>query len=297
MQFQGFETIEFSGSVLRQFRDNANPGMHTHRTVVSHLDSEAGEYSGHVLEVLHSTEISPTLGTTNTGNSIETNKVQESELQKLRFAVVFSSLANRGPVPTFFEIGFPLISPGNYSFSDNHPGNYILIDEATKTNLVEWYNALSNKDLKCVQTPLKRLQYAIFERNNPADAIVDAIIAWEGMFSEAFETTFKVTGSIAKFLRSGSKRKDFFGRLKTLYDMRSDLVHGKDNKLLKKENIQDIRAEVIKIGLECIMKIISNDRLLSMSSVERMNAILILDETDISSTQPAAEQDSLKGAA
>ena len=167
LQFRGFEAIEFPGGVLRQFRNNANPGMHTSQTVVSYTDSEAGEYSGHVFEVFHSTKISSTTGTTNTGNSAETIRVQENELQKLRFAVVFSSLENRGPVPTFFEIGFPLVNPGNYGLSDGNPGNYIMIDEATKEKLVEWYEVLSNKDLKQVRTPLKRLQYAIFERGIP----------------------------------------------------------------------------------------------------------------------------------
>lgn len=226
LQFRGFEVIEFPNGVLRQFHDNANPGIHTGRTVISHSGNELGEYSGHVFEVFHSTKISSYTGTTNTSNSIETNRIQEIELQKLRFAVVFSSLANRGPVPTFFEIGFPLINPGNYSQSDGNPGNYISIDETTKAKLVEWYEVLNNKDLKRVQTPLKRLQYAIFERRNPEDAIIDAIIAWEGMFSEAFETTFKVTGSMAKFLRSYSKRDEFYRRLKKLYHLRSELVHG-----------------------------------------------------------------------
>jgi len=294
LQFRGFEAIELPSGVLRQFRDNANPGMHTSRTVVSHSGNETEEYSGHVFEIFHSTKISSMTGATNAGNSIETNRVQEKELQKLRFAVVFSSLANYGPVPTFFEIGFPLVGIGNYAASDGNPANYILIDEPTKAKLVEWYNVLNNKDLKPIQTPLKRLQYAIFERRNPEDAIVDAIIAWEGMFSEAFETTFKVTGSMAKFLRSGSKREELFGRLKKLYRLRSDLVHGGTSELLKKENIQDIRAEVINIGLECVMKIISNDRLLSMSSEERIKAILVLDEIDNISSQRAAEVNTSK---
>lgn len=278
LQFKGFNSIELSGGILRQYHDDANPSMHTRHTVVGHSGGEAGEYSGHVFEVFHSTKISSYTGTVNTSNSIETNRIQEMEFQKLRFAVVFSSLANRGPVPTFFEIGFPLVNPGNYSLNDLHAGNYIVIDETIKAKLVEWFNILNNKDLKQVRTPLKRLQYAIFERTNPEDAIVDAIIAWEGMFSERFETTFKVTGSMAKFLRSSPKREEFFSRLKKLYNLRSDLVHGGTSDLLKRENINDIRAEVVNIGLECIMKIISNDRLLAMSSEERIKSIMVLDE-------------------
>lgn len=291
LQFQGFRTIDLPDGVLRQFRDEANPGIHTNRTVVEHPGNIAGEYSGHVFEVFHFTKITSTTGTTNTGNSVESNRVQENALQKLRFAVVFSSFANRGPAPTFFENGFPLLIPGGYSSPDGTPGDYILIDEATKTKLVEWYNVLNNKDLKRVQTSLNRLQYAIFERSNPEDAIVDAIIAWEGMFSEAFETTFKVTGSMAKFLRPSSERDKFYRRLKKLYNLRSELVHGGTSKSLKNENIQDVRAEVINIGLECLMKIIRDDRLLSLSSTDRIKTILVLDEPDTTSILHDAELD------
>jgi Apea-like HEPN len=184
-------------------------------------------------------------------------------------------MSNRGPAPVFFEIGFPLIDPGNYSYSESTHVQYIQIDQETKEKLAKWYGILGDKDLSKVRTPLNRLQYAIFERRNPEDAIVDAIIAWEGMFSEAFETTFKVTSSMAKFLRSGEDRRKLFERLKKLYQLRSDLVHGKESKSSKKENMENVRAEVIDIGLECLTKIIDDDFLLSIDSSERIKEILL----------------------
>jgi len=287
MRFSGFDTIEFADAVLRQFRDNSNPGMHTNRTVVCHSGDDIGEYSGHVFEIFHRTRIASTTGGVNTGNSAETNETQRDLLQKLQFSVAFSSMANRGPVPVFFEIGFPLIDLGNCGYSENSPGEYIEIDGERMSELVRWYDVLRDRNLSKVHTPLKRLRYAIFERRNPEDAIVDAIIAWEGMFSEAFETTFKVTGSMAKFLRSGKDREVLFTRLKKLYQLRSELVHGGSSKLLKNEDINDVRAEVIDIGLECLMKIIEDDRLLSMSSGERIKAILVFDECGDDATQQA----------
>jgi hypothetical protein len=288
LRFNGFEFIELPGAVLRQFRDISNPGMHTNRTVVSHSGDDIGEYSGHVFEIFHSTRIASKDGNLNTGNSVETNRNQLDLLQKLQFAVVFSSMSNRGPAPVFFEVGFPLISPGNFAYSEGNPGKYIQIDQEKKEKLAKWYGILGDKNLSKVHTPLKRLQYAIFERRNPEDAIVDAIIAWEGMFSEAFETTFKVTGSMAKFLQSGEDRKKLFARLKKLYQLRSDLVHGGSSNLLKSENIEDVRAEVIDIGLECLMKIIGDDRLLSMSSSDRIKEILVYDDCSVIPTQQAA---------
>jgi hypothetical protein len=51
LRFNGFESIEFPGAVLRQFRSISNPGLHTNRTVVSHSSDNIVEYSGHVFEI------------------------------------------------------------------------------------------------------------------------------------------------------------------------------------------------------------------------------------------------------
>jgi hypothetical protein len=123
---------------------------------------------------------------------------------------------------------------------------------------------------------LKRLKYAIFERHQSEDSIVDAIIAWEGMFSEAFETTFKVTGSISKYLIDKDDREDFLSRLKKLYGLRSDLVHGKKSKLMENEDIEELRSEVIKIGLNCLKKLLKDEALLNMTPQARVKEIMVM---------------------
>lgn len=126
---------------------------------------------------------------------------------------------------------------------------------------------------------MNRLEYAIFERNNLEDSIVDAIIAWEGMFSEAFETTFKVTGSLSKFLNCSENPKEFHKKLKNLYNLRSVIVHGKDDKSAKKRleqsEIEKTRNEVIKIALDCLYKLLNDDNLIKMTASERVNHILL----------------------
>lgn len=98
------------------------------------------------------------------------------------------------------------------------------------------------------------------------------------MFSQAYETTFKVTGSLAKYLSDSANRPEMLKRLKGLYDLRSNLVHGKASKDSSKEDIESIRSEVVRIGLNCLKKLLQDDRLLLMSPTERVNDLLVLTE-------------------
>ena len=277
IRFNEFTEVAFDGATLRQYAGVENPGPHTQRTVIYHSD-EHSRYSGHVLEVTHKTKIRSLKATCNTGNSKKANRFQQDVLEKVLFSLVFSSECTRGPTPSFFEIGFPLITPGNFGFADQSPGEYLLIDEMGKKSAQRWFSILRETPLEKLRTPLQRLKYAIFERRNPEDAIVDAVIAWEGMFSEAFETTFKVTGSIAKYLSVPAERSAYLSRLKKLYELRSKLVHGSSSSLLKQENVEDLRSEVVNIGLQCLKKLLTDKTLLPMTPSERVSHLLVLND-------------------
>lgn len=278
IRFAGFTEVVFDGAALRQYAGIENPGIHTQRTVVSHSD-EHSKYSGHVLEVIHKTKIHSHEAIYNTGNSSASNRLQQDVLEKVLFSLVFSCECTRGPTPSFFEVAFPLIGPGTCGLADQSPGEYLLIDEVAQDSAKNWFGILRDEPLDRVKTPLQRLKYAIFERQNPEDAIVDGVIAWEGMFSEAFETTFKVTGSLAKYLSRTEEREDFLSRLKKLYQLRSDLVHGTNSKLLEQESVDELRSEVVSIGLRCLKKLVSDKILLPMSPSERVKHLLILTES------------------
>lgn len=280
IRFKGFKEIEFSKATLRQYQGIENPGIHTQSTIIRHSSDENGEYSGHVLEIFHKTKVVANTSEYNTENSKETNEFQKNILETLQFATVFSSNSTRGPKAIFFELGFPLISPGNANISERNPHEYILLDEEKKEDVIKWFDSLVEKDIKKVSISLNRLKYAIFERNDPVDSIMDAVIAWEGIFSERFETTFKVTGCMTRYLKPPAERKDFLSRLKDLYDLRSSLVHGGSSKLLKQEKIEDIRAEVIRIGLDCIKKLINDKDLLTLSPSDRIRHILIYEKEE-----------------
>ncbi len=267
--FEGFNEIDFNGACLRQLDYVSNPSIHTHRIAMKYSD----KLSGHVFEIKHTTKIrdlEPTYRNTTSGKEYE---VQNKIIEALKFAIAFTLNADTGFTQSFTEPGFPLIQVGNYSTGEKRNTRLLTIEISDLNEIQEWFNYLIDIDLDHVRTPLKRLAYAI-ERSNSEDAIVDAIIAWEGMFSEAFETTFKVTGSITKYLRD-TDREEFLSRLKKLYNLRSEIVHGASSKLLDKEDINDLRAEVISIGLACFSKLLKDKILLKMLPAERVKYILV----------------------
>ncbi len=97
-------------------------------------------------------------------------------------------------------------------------------------------------------------------------------------FSGTPETSFKVTGSIAKFLKNPAERSGFLKQLKKIYDARSKIVHGVSDSKFTSDEIEEFRSEAVKIGLDCLKKLIINKELLRMSSNDRCKEILILSD-------------------
>ncbi|WP_462151457.1 hypothetical protein [Pseudoalteromonas xiamenensis] len=277
LNFDGFDCLDLGGATLRQIDDISNPSPHTNSIIVQHTVDGGQYYSGHVFEILHKLAIRESTATKSYTMNRAVYDEQDRLIDSFKFAVIFTLLEDRGISTGFSESGFPLIQPGNYSNGDRRPLKYLTINAKDAEDVSSWFSCLSETDLSHVQVPLKRLKYAIFERHQSEDSIVDAIISWEGMFSEAFETTFKVTGSISKYLSDKESREEFLSRLKKLYGLRSDLVHGKKSNLMEKEDIEELRSEVIKIGLNCLKKLLKDEGLLKMSPQDRVKQIMVMD--------------------
>lgn len=271
------DEIDLGRAIIRQIDSVSNPGLYIGSTISLHSSNTERFYSGCILEILHSVEVSSEKPTTNCSGSREYNQKQLFVLDCFNLAVVFTLLQHRSTATSFFECGFPLVSTGNSSHSLSKPSDYTIIREEDHEELLEWFTILVNSEHKTLTIPLQRLKYAIFERYSAEDSIVDAIIAWEGMLSGATETSFKVTGSIANLLAESDSRKEFYRRLKKLYGLRSDFVHGNENRLIKSgEDIWQLREEVILIGLKCMKIILSDAELLKLKPSERVNEILIM---------------------
>ncbi len=266
-----------NGACLHQLDDISNPSILTNSIVGHHTSKETDYYSGCILEITHKTKLSNKSNFMDnkfySSMGIVSSKYQNSLQEKFELAVVFTLDANRAMQATSFENGFPLNSTGNLGFNLDKPYDTTTIKDSDVQELKDWFNKLNNTNTENIRIPLNRLRLAIFERFSIEDSILDALIAWEGIFSGRSETTFQIASSISKYIDIENYTKEkLFARIKKLYGLRSAIVHGATPKI---PIDNETRSEVIKIGLSCIKKILDNQQLISLSPEERVKQVVV----------------------
>jgi hypothetical protein len=122
---------------------------------------------------------------------------------------------------------------------------------------------------------LSRIVRVATEDRRPADALIDAVIAWENMLGSKSETTFKVCAALSLLLEpnNSNARRTLFAQAKKIYNLRSRIVHGE---------IEDDTAEAIKLSKEALglavrsfRRIHAKPQLRDMRSSSRAERILL----------------------
>lgn len=126
------------------------------------------------------------------------------------------------------------------------------------------------------QTAFDRLCLILSERQDPIDAIIDGVIAWEALFGDDRDTSFKVCGSILKLLKPENKIK-FYKKLTNVYAKRSRIVHGgKPNPFDNPSEAEKIKNFVCNVARDCLVKLIDEHKnLIPLKSNERCKKILL----------------------
>lgn len=111
-------------------------------------------------------------------------------------------------------------------------------------------------------------------RGDPAGQLVDAVIAWEAMFGTATETVFRVTASLSMLLEpNAGARIELQRRLKKLYALRSDVVHGRSAPAL---GIQSAASEACDIALQALRALNDMpDEFRNLGAAERSRDLLL----------------------
>ncbi|MFE1466597.1 hypothetical protein [Nocardiopsis dassonvillei] len=142
--------------------------------------------------------------------------------------------------------------------------------------VVRWHSLIRDKHPDSLNISMKRILSAVSERWDAMDAFIDAVIVWENIFGTRSETTFRVTGSMAKMLDSSGveARAELQGELKKLYEARSRLVHGA--KELPDDVMWNHRNRAIDVSLELLRKLyVERPDLLAMNSEDRSKRVLL----------------------
>lgn len=139
-----------------------------------------------------------------------------------------------------------------------------------------WHSWITRKHMPSLDIGVRRLLSAATMRTDPIDGFVDAVICWESLFGVQTETTFRVTGSIAKLLEPENPRgREALQReLKGLYAKRSRLVHGGPEP--SPEEAIQLRQRAIDVATDCL-RIFYRDRddLIGLASDARGARVLL----------------------
>lgn len=121
-----------------------------------------------------------------------------------------------------------------------------------------WYHTISHSRFDKIGVAIRRIIKAVAERREPADVLIDSVIAWENIFGTSEgEPTLRVTASLAILLEPDvNKRETLRRELNHIYRLRSKVVHGSyelsvaDGPLCQK---------ALDIGLQAL-RVLANER-------------------------------------
>ena len=113
----------------------------------------------------------------------------------------------------------------------------------------------------------------ISDRLDPVDGFIDAVMAWENMFGNGPELKFRISMAIAKLLEENvDARVRLQKAVSTLYDRRSEIVHG--SKTVSHETAAVMRNEAVTIALRCL-RVLYTSRTELINQKDRAKQILL----------------------
>ena len=184
-------------------------------------------------------------------------------------------------VRTWEHINDPLAMGIGPSWRDPRWGRGLVPVEFTQIEIdawARWYRLLRGPNVKRIELAISRVMKAVAERREPADVLIDSVIAWENIFgTPEGEPTFRVTTCLAKLLRDSiAERRVLRTELGKIYKMRSDVVHG--NRSLVEADFQ--RCDfALDIAIDAVRTLVDRrpDLLAAGDGGSRSAAVLLAD--------------------
>jgi hypothetical protein len=138
----------------------------------------------------------------------------------------------------------------------------------------EWARIVDESHTRSVEVAVKRLVSAAAQRLDRADALIDAVMAWENLVGTSQETTFRVTAAIARALESDrTKRRSFRKSLAETYGVRSRVVHGE---VVDPSSVNSAASQAIDVAIRVLRLSYKKGRQwLELSSTERADSLIL----------------------
>lgn len=209
----------------------------------------------------------------------ETHRTLQRRVDRVRLSILLASEGSEYLATS--EVARYVADPtqhgdgSNWQMDGRSPASYSITKEQA-AEAERLHKLVSEKHPESLDIAMKRILGAVSQRWDATDAFIDAVIVWENAFGTTTETTFRVTGAIAKLLETTNPetRATLQRELKKLYETRSRLVHGA--KEPKPEEAWALRERAISIAIDVLRELyVNRPDLLGMPSDMRGASLLL----------------------
>ncbi|WP_329547703.1 HEPN domain-containing protein [Streptomyces sp. NBC_01356] len=194
-------------------------------------------------------------------------------------------LASPGERPgSAFPVSISTVHPfstfSNHIYSRRPEGSRlppITLTEEFASQADDWINRVIKGHPQNLRVAMRRVISAAGTRSDPVDSLVDAVLAWENMFSSSPETKLRVCGSLAILLEDGDyeARNRLYGELGKIYNTRSAIVHGK-SKEPSHSVVANHRDRAIVIALQAFRKLYGRPQILNAKDSDSRGQMVML---------------------
>ncbi len=209
------------------------------------------------------------------------HKANEQTINKCRLALLLASeedkLISATDITRSMLNPLAVVTPSSWRRDAMNIYPEVQIDKSMAKNITKWSKLIAEKFPNNLDLGMRRLLSATTSRLDPLDGFVDAVICWENVFGTSEgEVSFRVCASVAKVLEPDKiKRRELFKILKDHYDKRSKLIHGGGEPSVSES--YKMRDYCIKVAIQILKKVISDDNLASADSASSRSKLILLD--------------------
>jgi len=209
------------------------------------------------------------------------HKTNEQTINKCRLALLLASeegkLISATDITRSLLNPLAVVAPSSWRRDAMNIYPEVQIDKSLAESISKWSKLIAKRFPNNLDLGMRRLLSATTSRLDPLDGFVDAVICWENVFGTSEgEVSFRVCASIAIVLEPDKiKRRALFKTLKDHYDKRSKLVHGGSEPSISEA--YEMRDYSIKVAIQVIKKVISDDDLAAADSASSRSKLVLLD--------------------
>ncbi|MGW7070657.1 hypothetical protein ACWGII_03005 [Streptomyces sp. NPDC054855] len=179
----------------------------------------------------------------------------------------------------------PLNGSPTLSWSDGRvqtSATKIELDASKVDDVSGWVSSVIDRHPRSLRVAMRRILSAASSRTDPVDSLVDAVLAWENMFSDSPETSLRVCGSLSLLLEpvDRSKRKVLVKELTEIYGTRSSILHG-SAKEPALETVVKHGDRALEVAVEAMRRLYLNPTLLELPTASARGKEVLLGFVEI----------------